>query len=376
MIQESPLSLARTFLVTGAAALAACTIWAAIDDPYKSDVESNGAAIDGSTDADGEGGLDASTDAGSEGGLDSAHPDADAGAPTNRAFDAGFVPNAIGAYGDTVYAVDHGAQVHVAYDASTTFTDFWTGDAGGIFLIARNGVAANAEGVFWTLSTGVRYCGIDAGNCGLLPSANAREIAASDSVVAWIDDTGVRTCTLPIETCTPATLAASKAAALVAAGPNAAVAWTDGGATIHLANGVGAGSVNLDPYEVDLMATDRTLGTLYWEGPLALGFLQFDGGGGPQDAVPLYANVKPTALFVNRGILYWSLATNNLVQHCRLVLDSGSPQCAPSNLAATGLPTPQTTHGIVVTSRRVLALVSCCNGVVEPTLVEWPVPPP
>lgn len=374
------MSLARTIVVTGAAAMAACTIWAAIDDPYKSEVESAGVAVDGSTDAGNQDGADAWADADTEGGLDAAaadaHPDADAGPPTIRAFDAGFVPNAIGAYGDTVYAVDHSAQVHVAYDASTIFTDFWTGDAGGVFLIERNGVAANAEGVFWTLSTGVRYCGIDAGNCGLLPSPNAREIAASDSVVAWIDDTGVRTCTLPLETCTPLTVVASKAAALVAAGPNAAVAWTDGGAAIHLTNGVDAGSVNLDPYEVDLIATDRTTGTLYWEGPAALGFLQFDGGGGPQDAVPLYANIKPTALFVNRGVLYWSLATNNLVQHCRLVVDSGSPQCTPSNLAVTGLPTPQTTHGIVVTSRRVLALVSCCNGVVDPTLVEWPVPPP
>jgi hypothetical protein len=343
------LSLARFVFALGVTALTACTIWAAIDNPYKTDRASS----DGATELL----VDGSADAGEE-------------ASANRAIDVGFVPNAIGSYGATIYAVDDMAQVHVAYDASTTFTNFWAGDAGGVFLIQRNGVAANAVGVFWTVSSGVHYCGVDAGNCGLLPSTNARAIAASDSVVAWIDDTGVRVCTIPIDACTPATLGASRSAARLAAGPNAAVAWIDGGTAIHFASGLASDTIDLFPYEVDVIATDATSGALYWEGPTAVGFLQFDGG---NNAVSdLYSNTKPTALFADRGMVYWSLATTGVVQHCRLDLDAG---CSPRDLAATGLRTPQTTHDILATSRKVLALVSSGTSLFSPTLVEWPTPP-
>jgi hypothetical protein len=332
------LGVARLVVAAGVAASAACSIWAALDDPYKADP--------------------ASSDTGGDAG------------PANRAVDAGFVPGAIGAYGDTVYVVDDQAQVHVAYDATTTFTSFWAGDAGGVFLIQRNGVAANAAGVFWTVSTGVRYCGIDAGGCGVLPAANARAIAASDGVVTWIDDTGVRICTLPLDACNPATLAASRSAARLAAGPNGTVAWTDGGTTIHLASNLGSASVDFSPYEIDVIATDTTSGDLYWEGPSGIGFLQVPDGG---DTVSqLFSNTKPTALFADRGVAYWSLATTGLVQHCRFDPDAG---CSPHNLALPGLRGPLTTHGIVANSRKVLAIVSQGNSLFPPALVEWPLPP-
>ncbi len=362
--------VARSVLALGASALAACTIWAAIDNPYKSELDASAAVIVDGSAVDGAAG-DASPDAIAEGGVDGS-ADAGAARATNRVLDAGFVPSGIGSYGDTVYAVDDEAQVHVAYDASTSFTSFWTGDAGGRVLVEKNGVAASAAGVFWTVSGGVHYCGMDAGDCGFLGSTNAREIAASDSVVAWIDDTGVRACTVPMDTCNPVTLVGSKTAESVAAGPNGAVAWIAGDFTIHIANGVDAGIVDLDPDEVDVIATDATSGALYWEGQDGIGFLQFDGGGESATDM-LTSNTKPTALFVNRGLLYWSLATSNTFQHCRLAgPDAG---CTPVDLAATGLPSPQTTHGIVVTSRRVLALVSSGQTAFLPALVEWPVPP-
>lgn len=341
------LSVARLVFATGVAALAACSIWAALDNPYKNDqVSSDGASdsvVDGSADAGGQDVLP-------------------------RAFDAGFVPNAIGAYGDTVYAVDDQAQVHVAYDASTRFTSFWAGDGGDVFLIQRNGVAANAAGVFWTVSVGVHYCGVDAGNCGVLLSTNARAIAASDSVVAWIDDTGVRICTIPFDTCNPVTLGASRSASRLAARPNGAVAWTDGGTIIHFANGLGNGPLDLFPYEVDVVATDATSGDLYWEGPTGVGFLQFDGGGNAVSK--LYSTTKPTALFADRGVVYWSLVGTNVVTHCRLDADAG---CSPSDLA-TGLRGSQTTHGIIANSRKVLAVVSSGISLFPPALVEWPLP--
>ena len=354
MKRERASGVARFVLATGATALAACTIWAAIDDPYKTDVASAG--VMGSADADAESGVDGSADAEAE-------------SPTNRALDAGFVPTGIGVYGDTVYAVDDQAQVHVAYDASTSFTSFWTGDAGGKVAVEKNGVAASAAGVFWTVSGGVHYCGMDGSDCGFLASTNAREIAASDSVVSWIDDTGVRICTIPLATCTPVAAVASKTAESLAAGPNAAIAWIAGDTTIHFANGVDGGILHLDPYEVDVIATDATSGALYWEGEEQIGFLPFDGRGDSGSSV-LTSSTKPTALFANRGVVYWSLANSNL-QHCRL---GPGANCTPHNLAATGLPSPQTTHGIVVTSSRVLAVVSSDHSLYLPQLVEWSVP--
>jgi hypothetical protein len=343
------LSVARLVFSTGVAGLAACSIWAAIDDPYKNDdISSDGAS---------ESAVDVPADAGSQ------------VAPI-RAFDAGFVPNAIGAYGDTAYAVDDQAQVHVAYDASAGFTSFWAGDAGGVILIQRNGVAANAAGVFWTVSTGVHYCGVDAGNCGFVPSTNAGPIAASDSAVAWIDDTGVRICTMPFDACNPLTVGASKSAVRVAVGPNGTVAWTSGATTIHFANGVANGLLDLFPFEVDVVAADATSGALYWEGPSGVGFLQFDGGG---DTVSkLSSSTKPTALFADRGVVYWSLAASNVVQHCRWGPDAG---CLPRDLPLTGLRNPLTVHGIVANSRKVLAVVSSGMNLFQPALVEWPLPP-
>lgn len=128
-------------------------------------------------------------------------------------------------------------------------------------------------------------------------------------------------------------------------------------------------SLNTAPYEVTVVATDTSTGLLYWEGQLGIGVLDFDGGSAT--TFGLQSSTKPTALFVNHGVAYWSLEGPSVVQHCRFDVDAG---CLPSDLSS-GLRTPTTVHAIVVDSRKVLALFSSDMSLFVPVLVDWPVPP-
>lgn len=338
-----------------AAGATACSLWAALDDPYKHDAV-------GPIDDAGDSGAGAAADAAGE----AAARDA---AAARRLIDAGYY--ALAAHGDTVYAVDDRAQVFVAYDAGTSFADFWTSDGGATFLLQTNGVAASAAGVFWTASDGVHHCAVDGGTCGVLPSTGSpRAIAASDAVVAWIDAAGVRTCGVDLATCAPATLGASKGAASVAVGPAGAVAWADGGSTVRVADPSTNAAIVL-PYSVSVLATDEASGDLYWEGQSALGLMQFDGGAAR--TFPLTSTSKPIELFAARGVAYWSLrSANGVVSYCRFDADAG---CTPTDLASPGLPTPTTNDGIVATSRNVLAVVSSDMTLFPPQLVVWRAPP-
>ena len=341
----------RRVVAATAVLLSACSVWAILADPYKTDPIAGDAGDARPTPSDG----------------------ASAAAPS-RAIDAGFTPSALGSFGDTVYVLDDQAQVHVAYDAGLRFTSFWSGDTDAAVLIQKNAIAANSAGVFWTLATGVRYCAVDGGGCGTLASVNARAIAANDSVIAWIDDTGVHLCTTPLDVCSPAAVASSKSAARLAVGPNGEVAWTDGGATIEIASPSGAaalGSTSLSagPYEATVIATDTSSGMLYWEGPTGIGVVAFDGGSAR--SFGLQSSTKPTALFVDHGVAYWSLEGPPVVQHCRFDVDAG---CLPADLAS-GLRMPTTVHEIVVDSRKVIALFSSDLSLFPPVLAEWPVPP-
>src|SRR4029077_18114805 len=80
----------------------ACSIWAAISDPYKSD------RVDAAT---GVPSSDARTDAG-------AHQ------PGRPIVDSGISPYAIAAYGDSVYLVGSHGEVEVARGASSSFATF------------------------------------------------------------------------------------------------------------------------------------------------------------------------------------------------------------------------------------------------------------
>jgi hypothetical protein len=340
-------SVSRSLVAAAIATVTACSIWAALDNPYKSDALRPN---DG----------DASIDGMAEGGVRDA-------TPGRRLIEAGFIPYAIDVHGDTVYVVDDQARVHVAYEASTNFTDFWAGDGGDTFLLQTNGIAATAAGVFWTVNAGIRYCSVDGGGCDFLPSGNPpRAVAASDPVVAWIDKTGVRTCARGLTGCVPASVAGSLGAASVAVGPTGTIAWTDGGKTIRLADGLGSGAVDL-PYDVALVATDDESRNLYWAGQAALGFVQFDGGG--STIFTLTSQTKPIALFARRGSAYWSLrGDNGIVVYCRF--DSNNA-CSPKELANGLTPAPTTNDGIVATSHEVLAIVS---SDLTSALFVWPGP--
>jgi hypothetical protein len=342
------LGVARAVIAVAIATATACSIWAAIDDPYKS-----GSGITGAGDSS----IKGPADAGNPNGMF---------AP--KVIDAGFNAFAIAAYGDNTYALEAHGQVFAAYDASTRFTSFWTGDAGGVPTIQRNGIAASASGVFWTLSNGVRYCAIDGGACGSLVSWDSGAIAASDSLVAWVDTSGVRVCSMPVGGCIPTTLSASRSAAHLAAGPNGSVAWTNGGMTIHLGNGQGNFVVD-EQYPVAALATDAIGQELYWQGPGALGFLEFDGGGSNGSSV-LYSGVSATQLFAVGGVAYWSLANFGVVQYCRF--DSSQIGCVPSDLQ-TNVRGALTFDGIVANSRNVLALL---HNDRFSELIAWRVPSP
>jgi hypothetical protein len=339
------------FVAAAFSGAAACSIWAALDDPYKNDPAMGPDLVDGAADVRPEA---APVDAGT----------------VNRVVDAGFSPYAITAYGDTVFAVDEHGNVYAAYDApydaGTRFTPFWTGDGGDAFFVA-NGIAASASGVFWTVNSGVHYCGIDGGACGfLLSQGSPKAIAASDSVVVWIEEaTGVRLCPGSLAGCAPRTLTLTRAAKDVAAGPNEAVAWTDGQQAIYLTDGVSPSSIGL-PTADTLLATDRTSGDLYWAGGSAIGIAEFDGGVGPY--FPLTAGPKPTALSATGGIVYWSLRSSNRVSHCRI--DDAGGCTAMEQFSGIGAPNT-TTHEIAVTSQRVMALITN-DDTNTPLLVVWP----
>jgi hypothetical protein len=284
-----------------------------------------------------------------------------------RAIDAGFVPYAVAVSGDTVYVVDEKASIHVAYDASTQFADFWSTDAGDTFVLELNGIAATASYVAWTVSAGVRYCASDGGSCRLLASTStAGRIAAGEQAVAWLDGTGVHTCAPPPASCAPMALPASRGAGAVAVGPAGVVAWTDGGKTISLADRSGLTSTQVD-FAASLVVTDSTLQNLYWEGSEGLGVISFDGGKGPELQM---ASPRPIQLFADNGLVYWSLVgTNGDVFYCRF--DDGG--CNPSRLT-NGLMPPSTSRGIVADSRHILSVVSSDQTLFKPTLVVWPVP--
>jgi hypothetical protein len=345
----------RPLVIVAVASATACSIWAALDNPYKIEPMAH---PDGSDAAPSE-----LADAG----------DADAPPGPNRVVDAGFAPYAIAVYGDTVYAVDERVQIHAAYDAGTNFTTFWAGDGGDTFLLQANAIAASQAGVFWTVAAGVRYCAVDGGGCGFLASATTPQaIAASDSVVAWIDSIGVRACTMPLAVCNPVVLAASRGARHLAAGPGGAVAWSDGGTTIHFANSAGNSAIDVAPHDVSVVATDSTSGNLYWEGQDAVGFVHFDGTGDTISA-NLTSGSRPTELFAARGVVYWSLhPTNGVVSYCRFDSAAG---CSPAILPTGGMGAATTNHGIVANSRRVLAIVSSDINRFTPELFVWRLPP-
>ena len=340
----------RLAVAVATASLTACSIWAAIDDPYKNDQ------------APTEGPHDASLDAHVE-----------AGPPAVSRVDAGFIPYAIAAHGDAVYVVDNAARVHVAYDAGTQFTTFWAGDGGDTFL-PTNRIAASADNVCWTVTSGVRCCAADGGPCALLESANApTSIAANDPVVAWIDGTGVRVCTRPLAVCAPSTLAGSKGAQSVAAGPGGSVAWTGGGQTLHLSKGQANTAIDL-PYQVSLVATEGTSDNLYWQGQDAVGSLHFDGTASTH--APVASPSKPTQLFVARGFVYWSLASGSLptsISYCRF--DSTTMTCSPRALASGAAVAGRAMNfGIAANSRDVLTIVSSVDDAFPPELLMWRLP--
>jgi hypothetical protein len=327
--------VARAIAAAAIATVMACSIWAALDDPYKSD--------------------------------SSIRPPVDAGAFSPRVIDAGFSAYAIAAYGDNTYALEAHGQVYAAHDASTRFSTFWTPDGGSWPQSQKNGIAASAGGVFWTLGGEVRYCALDGGGCGSLMSSDSGAIAASDSVVAWIDTLGVRVCSVPVAGCNPTMLGASKSAVRLAAGPNGTVAWTAGGATIHLANGQASVTV-IEPHSVAVLATDAVTQDLYWQGPDALGLLDFDGGSNTAPMV-VFSGVA-AQLFALGGVAYWSVANPSEVQACPF--DSTGMACVPRDLPTPKVAGAVTFDGIVVNSRNVLALLHTDRF---SELIAWKVPP-
>jgi hypothetical protein len=338
------LGFKHAFVAAAVSASTACSIWAALDDPYKSDVAG-----------------------------DSGAPLLEAGVDANRVVDAGFIPYAVAAHGDTVYAIDNRAQVHVAYDAGTSFVSFWQGD-GGVF-IPPNGIAASGAGVFWTTTTGIRYCALDGGACGVLelPATSApRAIAASDTVVAWNDvgrvSTGVNVCNLPLSQCTPTTLPSMNVQS-IAVGPDGTVAWAEGGQYIRFSSRPG-NPVKVS-YAVNMVATDFVSGNLYWAGPFAVGVVHFDGTGNitwPQDF-----GGKPSQLFAVNGSIYWSVPVSppTVVAYCAFESDGG---CSPKDLQSAVLG-HTTNNGIIANSREVLTVVSSTDSMFPfPEMLGWRVP--
>jgi hypothetical protein len=343
------LPLARVLLAAAVVASTACTLWAALDDPYKSEA----------------------TDSSSDAGLDVTEASA--------VIKPGFVPYAIAAYGDTVYVVDRNAEVHVATDAGTSFSTFFSpGDAGDVFH-TTNRIAASSAGVFWTVADGIRHCALDGGDCGLLRHGGSPAlIAAGGSVVAWSDDAhdaGIGRCTVPLSQCAPVPTLLNEPATGIAVGPDGTVAWATGKAFIGFAGGGQPRTMlPVAGYAVSLLATDVASGNLYWIGN-GIGVVPFDGGAGY--AVSLAASDTPSQFSVEKGAAYWTVPltsapnviANTAFEYCRFA--SGA-MCNPGRVAlAVGGNRPDL--GIVSTSRDVLTILAFAAGG-DPQLYVWPVP--
>jgi hypothetical protein len=345
--------LVRLAVAAAIAASTACTIWAAIDDPYKSDNVSPGGA----------------------GG--------DAAPPANRLIDAGFSPYAITAMGDTVFVLDNQAQVHVAYDAGTRFELFWVNDAGET-VTTQNRIAVSDAGVFWTVNKGIRYCALDGGACGLLPrpTTTPTAIAASDSMVAWIDTTGlplgIGRCSTPVDQCKPAPIALNIAPASLAVTQDGTVAWVAESNVLHFENARGRSSVVL-PQKADVVAADPAMNHFYWEGQGGIGLVQSDAlvadAGYDGTYSPLSSGAPPNQLFAANGDVYWSIPTSSAIDPmfsnlyaCRFEADGG---CPPRDLGGAFL-SRRVAQGVVATSRQVLAVLTSPVVMAQPPeLLVW-----
>jgi hypothetical protein len=353
------LPVARPLVGAAIAASTACTLWAAIDDPYKGEAVTPGGPIDGAADS----AIDAGADA------------------ANHILDAGFVPYAIAARGDTLYIVDNGARVHVAYDAGMTFETFWDGDAGSEFVTA-NKIAASAAGVFWTVSKGVRYCALDGGACGLLPRTDGPTlIAASDSVVAWVDDGGITRCTVPLSPTQCIALAPSSTPNSVAVGQDGTVAWVAKASTALHFNGPGGRGVVTLPAQAQVIAADVDAGNLYWIGSSAVGLVPFDAlvadAGSVGTTSSLALGAPPTQIFAAGGAVYWSLPfpgtanqTSTALSYCPQFVSGGV--CSAQSLPVVAHVTDD--QGIAVTSRW-LATVATFPATGSSELWAVPAPP-
>ncbi len=346
--------LVRPLLAAAVLASSACTLWAALDDPYKSEASE-------------------SSDAGLPP-VDAAADTAEAAGPVGH---LGFVPYAIAAYGDTVYAVDRDAVVHVATDAGTSFTRFWANDAGDIFL-AANRIAASSAGVFWTVDKGIRYCALDGGACGLQPHGGSPGlIAAGDSVVAWTDnarDGGIGRCTIPLP-CAPVPTFLGEPATSIAVEPDGTVAWATGGKYIGFVGGSRPRTIlPVADHAVALVASDVASGDLYWIGKDGIGIVPFDGGAGSD--VTLGGTVPPSQFFVREGVGYWTVPlpgaasiASTAFEYCAF---SSRGACNPRPVAGN-VSGDRPDLGLVVTSRDVLTVLSFAVGQ-NPQLYAWPVP--
>jgi hypothetical protein len=333
--------LVRPTFAASITAASACTLWAAIDDPYKSDQA-------------------ATVDAGSE------------AAPPGHVIDAGFVPYAVAAYGESVYVVDDQARVHVAAEAGTSFTTFFAPapDAGEVFD-PYNRIAASSAGVFWTIEKGIRYCALDGGACGLLPRGGIPSlIAAGDSVVAWKEsgDAGIGRCNLPLSLCTP-TSEPTEPASAIAVEPDGLVAYASGRAAIGLVGGPGPRKGVLLPQRADYVATDPASGDLYWIGPYAVGVLAADGGT-TSTYTPL-ANGTPSQLSALDGVAYWSVpGTPTSIDYCKPLVPNTPCSGSEPLGTASGL---RNNQGIAATSRDVFTVLAF-QGSGNPQLLFWSVP--
>jgi hypothetical protein len=331
--------LVRPGVAATVMAASACTIWAAIDDPYKSE--------------------QATVDAGSE-------------AEATHEVDAGGVPYAIAAYGDSVYVVDDLANVHVAVEAGTTFTTFFAdGDAGDVFN-QSNRVAASSAGVFWTVQKGIRYCALDGGGCGLLARKGLPGlIAAGGSVVAWREpgDAGIGWCDGPLSQCTPVSTPTEQATS-IAVEPDGTIAFASGRQAIGF---LGANAprrvVPVGGHQVDYVAADVDSGALYWIGPTAVGAVPFDAS--TASATPI-DNGTPSQLFALDGLVYWSVptlqATATEIDVCRFV-DGG---CLAGSSAVGSVIGGRADQGIAATSFDVFTIVAKSSG--NPELLVWRAP--
>jgi hypothetical protein len=320
-------------------AASACTIWAAVDDPYKSE-----SAV--------------AVDAGSE------------AAAVSHVIDAGFVPYAITAYGDNVYVVDRSATVHVAAEAGTSFTTFFEGGAGDVFD-PFNRIAASSAGVFWTIEKGIRYCALDGGACGVLPRGGVPTlIAAGDSVVAWKEsgDAGIGRCGVPISQCTPVSLPTLDSPSSIAVQPDGTIAFASAKGAIGFVGGSGPRRVPL-MQRADFVATDSKSGDLYWIGPVAVGVLPGDGG--TMSTMATFVSDAPSQLFALDGYAYWSVPAPQFtsIDYCRF-----APGTACSMSLTLGrVSTMRNDQGIAATSRDVFTVLAFPNSG-NPQLLAWSAP--